>query len=288
MRISLAIWSALVIAFLWIPLVIIGLYAFNKSNIQGWPISSWTFSLVQRRPGTTPKCAMRSWLSVKVGLVDDRDRARARDDGRVPLLRASVSSAATRSRSCWCCRSRCPGSSPGWLLRFFDFANIQSRSGRSSIGHATFCVVVVYNNVVARLRRTSPSLIEASQDLGADGWQTFRFVLWPVLSTALVAGGLLAFALSFDEVIVTDFTAGAQETLPIFILDNIERGDQLPVDQRRRFLRDRGHRDPGDRRAARDERHGDHRTRRGTGDRSGRGGGDTRALKHRQVAIKID
>ena len=97
------------------------------------------------------------------------------------------------------------------------------------IGHATFCVVVVYNNVVARLRRSSGSLIEASQDLGADGWQTFRFVLWPVLSTALVAGGLLAFALSFDEVIVTTFTAGAQQTLPIFILDNIRQGQQLPV-----------------------------------------------------------
>jgi putative spermidine/putrescine transport system permease protein len=115
------------------------------------------------------------------------------------------------------------------LLRFFDFANIQVSFWTIVIGHATFCVVVVYNNVVARLRRTSASLIEASQDLGADGWQTFRFVLWPVLSTALVAGGLLAFALSFDEVIVTYFTAGAQETLPIFILNNIERGDQLPV-----------------------------------------------------------
>ena len=78
------------------------------------------------------------------------------------------------------------------------------------IGHATFCVVVVYNNVLARLRRTSPSLVEASMDLGADGWQTFRFVIFPVLSTALVSGALLAFALSFDEVIVTLFTAGAQ------------------------------------------------------------------------------
>ena len=97
------------------------------------------------------------------------------------------------------------------------------------IGHATFCVVVVYNNVLARLRRTSPSLVEASMDLGADGWQTFRYVIWPVLSTALIAGGLLAFALSFDEVIVTTFTAGAQTTLPIFILDNIQRGQQLPV-----------------------------------------------------------
>ena len=71
------------------------------------------------------------------------------------------------------------------------------------IGHATFCIVIVYNNVLARLRRTPPSLVEASMDLGADGWQTFRYVTCPVISTALVAGGLLAFALSFDEVIVT-------------------------------------------------------------------------------------
>jgi putative spermidine/putrescine transport system permease protein len=97
------------------------------------------------------------------------------------------------------------------------------------IGHATFCVIVVYNNVLARLRRTSTSLIEASMDLGADGWQTFRFVVWPVLSTALVAGGLLAFALSFDEVIVTTFTAGNQSTLPIFILNNLREGQQFPI-----------------------------------------------------------
>jgi putative spermidine/putrescine transport system permease protein len=83
--------------------------------------------------------------------------------------------------------------------------------------------------VLARLRRTSGSLLEASMDLGADGWQTFRFVTWPVLSTALVAGGLLAFALSFDEVIVTTFTAGANNTLPLLILGYIRLGQQLPV-----------------------------------------------------------
>ena len=97
------------------------------------------------------------------------------------------------------------------------------------VGHATFCVVVVYNNAVARLRRTSASLIEASQDLGADGWQTFRFVLWPALSTALVAGGLLAFALSFDEVIVTTFTAGTQETLPLWIYNNLKLPNQRAI-----------------------------------------------------------
>jgi putative spermidine/putrescine transport system permease protein len=115
------------------------------------------------------------------------------------------------------------------LNSFIAFGNLGFSIWTIVIGHATFCVVVVYNNVLARLRRTSPSLVEASMDLGADGWQTFRFVIWPVLSTALVAGGLLAFALSFDEVIVTTFTAGAQTTLPIYILGNIQRGQQLPI-----------------------------------------------------------
>ena len=123
-----------------------------------------------------------------------------------------------------------PGIITGMALSsFYTWAGVRFSIWTIVIGHATFCVVVVYNNVLARLRRTSPSIVEASMDLGADGWQTFRFVVWPVLSTALIAGGLLAFALSFDEVIVTTFTAGAQTTLPIFILDNIQRGQQLPI-----------------------------------------------------------
>jgi putative spermidine/putrescine transport system permease protein len=115
------------------------------------------------------------------------------------------------------------------LSSFYTFWSVQFSFWTIVIGHATFCVVIVYNNVLARLRRSSPSLIEASQDLGADGWQTFRFVIWPVLSTALVAGGLLAFALSFDEVIVTTFTAGSQNTIPLLILGYIRLGQQLPV-----------------------------------------------------------
>ncbi|HKC18694.1 MAG TPA: ABC transporter permease [Candidatus Dormibacteraeota bacterium] len=227
-RISLAICSALVIAFLWIPLVIIVLYAFNKSNIQGWPIRSWTFHWFSVAWHNS-EARSAFWLSVKVafattgialvlGTMAAAAVARFRFFGRDTVSFLLVLPLAL------------PGIITGTaLLRFYDFAKIQVSIWTIIIGHATFCVVVVYNNVVARLRRTSPSLIEASQDLGADGWQTFRFVLWPVLSTALVAGGLLAFALSFDEVIVTFFTAGAQETLPIFILDNIERGQQLPV-----------------------------------------------------------
>ncbi len=228
-RISLAIFSALVIAFLWIPLVIIALYAFNSSNIQGWPITSWTlhwFSVAWHDPDVRSSL----WLSVKAGLLAT---------GAALVLGTMAAAAVARFRFfgretisfLLILPLALPGIITGMALNsfLFSFAKLTPSLWTIVIGHATFCVVVVYNNVVARLRRSSGSLIEASQDLGADGWQTFRFVVWPVLSTALVAGGLLAFALSFDEVIVTTFTAGAQETLPIFILDNIQRGQQLPV-----------------------------------------------------------
>jgi putative spermidine/putrescine transport system permease protein len=97
------------------------------------------------------------------------------------------------------------------------------------IGHATFCVVVVYNNVLARFRRMQGSQIEASMDLGANSFQTFRYVVFPNIATALVAGGMLAFALSFDEVIVTTFTAGQQTTLPIWIFSQLTRPRDRPV-----------------------------------------------------------
>src|SRR5204863_1948489 len=114
-----------------------------------------------------------------------------------------------------------PGIITGMALNsFYVFAGISFSIWTIAIGHATFCVVVVYNNVLARLRRTSPSLVEASMDLGADGWQTFRFVVWPVLSVALIAGGLLACALSFDEAIVTTCTARRETTVPISTLGN--------------------------------------------------------------------
>ena len=97
------------------------------------------------------------------------------------------------------------------------------------LGHATFCVVIVYNNSVARFRRLSGGILEASADLGANAFQTFRHVLLPNLGSALLAGGMLAFALSFDEVIVTTFTAGQQATLPIWMLEELVRPRQRPV-----------------------------------------------------------
>ncbi|WP_193175716.1 ABC transporter permease [Oricola nitratireducens] len=123
-----------------------------------------------------------------------------------------------------------PGIITGIALRSaFSLADIPYSFWTIVLGHATFCVVVVYNNAVARFRRTSGSLIEASMDLGADGFQTFRHVVLPNIGTALLAGGMLAFALSFDEVIVTTFTAGQQTTLPIWMLEELVRPRQRPV-----------------------------------------------------------
>lgn len=123
-----------------------------------------------------------------------------------------------------------PGVVTGIALRSaYSAAEIPFSFWTIVVGHATFCVVVVYNNAVARLRRISPSLVEASMDLGANAFQTFFHVLLPQLGSALLAGALLAFALSFDEVIVTTFTAGQQTTLPIWMLQELIRPRQRPV-----------------------------------------------------------
>jgi putative spermidine/putrescine transport system permease protein len=123
-----------------------------------------------------------------------------------------------------------PGIITGISLRSaLNLAGIPFSIWTIVIGHATFCIVVVYNNVLARFRRSSPALIEASMDLGANGFQTFRHVILPNITTALLAGGMLAFALSFDEVIVTTFTAGQQSTLPIWMLSELVRPRQRPV-----------------------------------------------------------
>jgi len=97
------------------------------------------------------------------------------------------------------------------------------------VGHATFCVVVVFNNVIARLRRTPGNLIEASMDLGGDGWQTFRYVTFPTMRSALIAGALLAFGLSFDEIVVTIYLSGTTSTLPLWIFNNLQRAVNRPI-----------------------------------------------------------
>ena len=228
LRFGLGAATTLVVAFLWIPILIILAYAFNGPVLQTWPIQNLTLHWFHEA-WVDEEVRSSLWLSVKIGFIATF----------VAMLLGTAASFAI-SRFKFFGREgisfllllpiALPGIITGMALSsFYTFAGIGFSIWTIVIGHATFCVVIVFNNVIARLRRSSPSLLEASADLGADGWQTFRFVVWPVLSTALIAGGLLAFALSFDEVIVTTFTAGAQTTLPIYILDHIQRGQDLPV-----------------------------------------------------------
>jgi putative spermidine/putrescine transport system permease protein len=227
-RVALALWTGLVLLFLWFPLALIMVYAFNKSNVQSWPIPGFTTKWF-RVAWDSQDVRDAVWLSFRVALIATGVAlvigsmaafgvARFRFFGRDAVSFLLVLPIAL------------PGIVTGMALNsFFVAGHISVSMWTIVIGHATFCVVIVYNNALARLRRSSPSLLEASADLGADGVQTFRFVIWPILSTALVAGGLLAFALSFDEVVVTYFTAGAQNTLPLLILGYIRLGQQLPV-----------------------------------------------------------
>ena len=227
-RLGLTAWTIGVVLFLWMPLATILVYAFNPSNIQSWPIPGFTthwFSVAWHDPEARSALVLSlkaalcaTGVALVLGTMAAVGVSRFRFFGREAVSFLLILPLAL------------PGVITGIALSsFYTFWGVPFSLWTIVIGHATFCVVIVYNNVIARLRRTSPSLVEASMDLGADGWQTFRFVTFPVLSTALISGALLAFALSFDEVIVTTFTAGAQTTLPIFILDNIQRGQQLPV-----------------------------------------------------------
>lgn len=226
-RILLAVWAVLIMLFLFVPIAIIILYAFNPSNVQSWPLeglSTKWFSI------TWHNAEMRQalWLSVRAGVFATAIAMalgtmaafavhRFRFFGREAVSFLLVLPIAL------------PGIITGMALNsFISFNGVNFSLLTIVIGHATFCIVTIYNNVLARLRRTQGSLVEASMDLGADGWQTFRFVTWPMIATALVAGGLLAFALSFDEIVVTTFTAGTQSTLPIWIFGNIRLGQQLP------------------------------------------------------------
>jgi putative spermidine/putrescine transport system permease protein len=226
-RLALGLWAVLVVLFLWVPLVLICVYAFNSSNIQSWPIAGFSTKWFhaawhdQEARDSLVLSLKAAGLATAVALVLGTAAAAAvsrfRFFGRDAVSFLLVLPIAL------------PGVVTGIALSsFFSFGSIQPSLWTIVIGHATFCIVIVYNNVAARMRRTQASLVEASMDLGADGWQTFRHVTMPVVSTALVGGALLAFALSLDEVIVTTFTAGSQNTLPIWVLGNLRLGQQLP------------------------------------------------------------
>jgi putative spermidine/putrescine transport system permease protein len=220
--------ASLIFLFLWIPLAIMALYAFNSSNIQSWPIPGFTTKWFHEA-WNDEEVRNALWLSLRAGLLATGvalvlgslaafGLARAKFFGRDSISFLFILPIAL------------PGIITGLALNsFFVIWGVDFSLWTIVIGHATFCVVIVYNNVIARLRRTSGSFFEASADLGATGFQTFRYVTLPVIGTALVAGGLLAFALSWDEIVVTYFTAGAQNTLPLLLYGFIRQGQNLPI-----------------------------------------------------------
>ena len=227
-RVALWGWALVVFLFLWIPIVIMGVYAFNSSNVQSWPIAgfstkwisaAWHDEEVREALGLSLRAALfATAIALLLGSLAAFGLARTRFFGRDAVSFLLVLPIAL------------PGIITGLALNsFFVVLGVDFTIWTIVIGHATFCVVVVYNNVLARLRRTSGSYFEASADLGATGFQTFRYVTLPSVGTALVAGGLLAFALSWDEIVVTYFTAGAQNTLPLLLYGFVRQGTKLPI-----------------------------------------------------------
>ncbi|MCU0830118.1 MAG: ABC transporter permease [Rhizobiaceae bacterium] len=221
--------AAAALLFLHLPILLIFVYAFtteDKSFV--WPPPGFTtqwFAVAWNRPDvwealtlSVQVASISTLIALILGTLCAAAVSQTRFFGREVVSLLVILPIAL------------PGIITGVALRSaFNLADIPFSFWTIVLGHATFCVVVVYNNAIARFRRTSASLIEASMDLGADGFQTFRHVILPNIGTALVAGGMLAFALSFDEVIVTTFTAGQQATLPIWMLEELVRPRQRPV-----------------------------------------------------------
>jgi len=227
-RIAIKTGTVLTLAFLYIPLVIVLLYAFNDSVSQSWPIEGFTTKWfgVAWRESDVREALTNSFRVAAIATV-------------FALVLGSAAAFAVHRFSFFGRNSVSfllvlPIALPGIVTAIALNTTINNFGipfGVFTIvvGHATFCIVVVYNNVIARLRRTPTSLVEASMDLGADGWQTFRYVTFPSIRTAVVAGALLAFALSFDEIVVTNFTAGSTLTIPKFIYNNLRLPHNRPV-----------------------------------------------------------
>jgi putative spermidine/putrescine transport system permease protein len=220
----------LTLAFLYVPLLVIGIEALSSARTLEWPPPGFTldwFGDAIDNPGARTaffnslKAAVAATaIALVLGTLGALAVSRHRFFGRETISFLVVLPIAL------------PGIVTGIALNstFTQIFGIDLSLFTIVVGHATFCIVVVYNNSVARLRRLSTSFEEASADLGAHTWQTFRFVTFPNLRTALVAGGLLAFGLSFDEIIVTTFTAGSGiQTLPIWIFSNLARPNQVPI-----------------------------------------------------------
>lgn len=236
-RWTLRVWTWIALVFLYLPLVVIAVLSFNRATSLSWPPTGLTTDWWSKAwSADGPRDAL--WSSVKLALAATA----------IALVIGTLASFAMQRFSFYGKQAVSfllvlPISLPGIVTaialrntfdRTLDFGLFSFRIGfgfRSLvIAHATFCIVVAYNNVVARLRRSSPNLLEASADLGATGFQTFRHVTFPLMRSAMLSGGILAFALSFDEIVVTTFTAGSGYlTLPQWILANVSRPNNVPL-----------------------------------------------------------
>jgi putative spermidine/putrescine transport system permease protein len=228
-RIALVAATVATLAFIYIPIGVVLLYAFNAAPLARWPIEGLTLDwFVRALDDEGIRSALTASLQAAFGAT------------AVALVLGSLLAFAVHRYSFFgrdavsfvvILPIALPGIVTGIALNTaFRAIGLEFGLLTVIVGHATFCIVVIYNNVIARLRRTARSAEEASMDLGADTFQTFRFVTLPAIGTSLVAGALLAFALSFDEIIVTTFTAGAgTQTLPIWIFANYARPNQLPL-----------------------------------------------------------
>ncbi len=229
-QLLLRLGTAFTLAFIYVPLIVITIYAFSTSRTFEWPPPGLTLEWFDRALENTgardaflyslEAGLLATAVAIVLGTLASLGVARYRFFGRETISFLVILPIAL------------PGIVTGIALNstFTQVLGIDLGLFTIVVAHATFCIVVVYNNVIARLRRTAANFEEASADLGAHTWQTFRYVTLPNLRTALVAGALLAFALSFDEIIVTTFTVGAgDQTLPIWILTNFSRPNQLPI-----------------------------------------------------------
>lgn len=229
-EILLRIGTAITLAFIYVPLLVVVIYAFSEARTFTWPPPGFTLDWFDKaidNDGARDALLyslktglLATGIALILGTLAALAVARHRFFGRETISFLVILPIAL------------PGIVTGIALNssFTQVLDIPLSLFTIVVAHATFCIVVVYNNAVARLRRMSSSFEEASADLGATPWQTFRMVTLPNMRSALVAGALLAFALSFDEIIVTTFTIGAgDETLPIWILNNFSRPNQLPI-----------------------------------------------------------
>jgi putative spermidine/putrescine transport system permease protein len=227
-RLALRIATAIVLVFIYVPLTLVVIYAFNESGTSAWPPTGFTLDWVKAALDNTglqqafltsvvvALCA--TVVAMILGALASLAVARYSFFGRETVSFVLVLAIAL------------PGVVTGMALSTaLAWFHIPLGFFTIVVGHATFCIVLVYNNAIARLRRISSSFEEASADLGADAFQTFRYVTFPALRSAFVAGGLLAFALSFDEVIVTIFMAGGVKTLPIWIFQSFRLANQVPL-----------------------------------------------------------